>query len=132
MNRRRNHRIKSRITFALGLTVRRCQILLKSAKWQTASQIAKALDCSDQTVREAIRAYHQEGLDCLREKSHARHDQQPTINEAGCGRLKEISRLSPRTFGFRPVCGPALYWPKCCPKKVTRANRLVRVPSPPP
>ncbi|MBE7555382.1 MAG: helix-turn-helix domain-containing protein [Anaerolineales bacterium] len=93
--------LKAGLRSPSAFTVRRCQILLKSAKWQTASQLAKALDCSDQTVREAIRAYHQEGLDCLREKSHARHDQQPTINEAGCGRLKEISRLSPRTFGFQ-------------------------------
>lgn len=93
--------LKTGLRSPSAFTVRRCQILLKSAKWQTASQIAKALDCSDQTVREAIRAYHQEGLDCLREKSHARHDQEPTIHEAGCTRLKEIIRLSPRTFGFQ-------------------------------
>jgi transposase len=83
-----------------AFTVRRSQIILKSAKWQSASQIAKELHCTSQTVRNAIRAYHQEGVDCLEEKSHARHDQQAYINEAGGKRLKEIIRLSPRTFGY--------------------------------
>lgn len=107
--------LKAGLRLPSAFIVRRCQILLKSAKWQTASQIAQALGCSDQTVREAIRAYHQEGLDCLREKSHARHDQEPIINEAGCARLKEIIRLSPRTFGFqtsvwtRPLLAKVLY-----------------------
>jgi hypothetical protein len=40
-----------------------------------------------------------EGLSCLVEKSHARHDQAPMIDEIGCGRLLELVRLSPRTFG---------------------------------
>lgn len=83
-----------------AFTVRRCQILLKSATWQTASQIAKQLHCSDQTVRNTIDAYHQEGVDCIREKSHARHDQAAIISEASCARLKEIIHLSPRTFDF--------------------------------
>jgi transposase len=132
--------------------VRRCQILLKSAKWQTASQIAQELDCSDQTVREAIRAYHQEGFACLREKSHARHDQEAAINEAGCARLKEIIRLSPRTFDFqttvwtRPLLAKVLYQEGYTPQEVSpsaitaalkrvdvawrRAKKWVRSPDP--
>lgn len=107
--------LKAGLRSPSAFTVRRCQILLKSANWQTASQIAKALDCSAQTVRDALTAYHQEGLECIREKSHARHDQEPIINEEGCTRLKEIIRLSPRTFGFqtsvwtRPLLAQVLY-----------------------
>lgn len=107
--------LKAGLRSPSAFTVRRCQILLKSARGQTAIQIAKELDCSDQTVRDAITAYHQEGLDCIREKSHARHDQEPPINEAGCARLKEIIRLSPRTFDFqtsdwtRPLLAEVLY-----------------------
>lgn len=95
--------------------VRRCQILLKSARWQTASQIAKELHCSDQTVRNTIEAYHQEGVECLREKSHARRNQEASLNEAGCARLKEIIRLSPRMFNYetsvwtRPLLAEVLY-----------------------
>jgi len=82
-----------------AFTVRRSQILLKSHEGQKAQVIAQALHCSDQTVRMAIRAFNQEGLGCLVEKSHARHDQAPMIDEGGCERLQELIRLSPRTFG---------------------------------
>lgn len=82
-----------------AFTVRRSQILLKSNQGQKAQEIATALLCSDQTVREAIRAFREEGLGCLEEKSHARHDEQALIDEAGAERLRELIRLSPRTFG---------------------------------
>lgn len=82
-----------------AFTVRRSQILLKSHEGQKPQVIAQSLHCSDQTVRVAIRAFNEEGLACLEEKSHARHDQAPLIDEAGCTRLKELVHLSPRTFG---------------------------------
>ncbi len=82
-----------------GFTVRRCQILLSSAAGKTARQIATELHCSDQTVRNAIRAYEQEGLKCLQEKSHARHDEQSAFDEAGRERLREVIRLCPRQYG---------------------------------
>ena len=82
-----------------AFTVRRSQILLKSHEGQKAQAIAQALHCSDQTVRIAIRAFGEEGLACLAEKSHARYDQVPMIDEAGRERLQELVRLSPRTFG---------------------------------
>ena len=82
-----------------AFTVRRSQILLKSHEGQKPQIIAQALHCSDQTIRVAIHAFHHEGLACLVEKSHARHDQAPLIDEVGCARLLELVRLSPRTFG---------------------------------
>lgn len=84
---------------AMAFTVRRCQILLSSAQKKTAGQIATELHCSDQCVREAIKAFEREGLACLQAKSHARHDDQRPFDEAGLVRLQEIIRLSPRTFG---------------------------------
>jgi transposase len=82
-----------------AFTVRRCQIILSSAQGRTSSQIAAQLHCSDQTVRNAIWSFELEGLSCLKEKSHARHDQQSAFNEVGQDRLREIIRLSPRTLG---------------------------------
>jgi transposase len=84
-----------------AFTVRRCQVLLSSTQGQTARQIAAALHCSDQTVRQAIRAFETEGLGCLQEKSHARHDAQSAFDAAGRERLQEIIRLSPRQFGHQ-------------------------------
>ena len=81
-----------------AFTVRRSQILIKSNEGQKPQAIAQALHCSDQSVRVAIHAFHREGLACLVEKSHARHDQAPMIDEAGCERLQELVRLSPRTL----------------------------------
>lgn len=79
-------------------TVRRCQILLKSSQGQKSQEIAKALLCSDQAVRQAIHAFAQEGVACLEEKSHARHDEQALLDETGRERLCELIRLSPRTL----------------------------------
>jgi len=105
------HGLRSRSAF----TVRRCQILMKSRSGQKAQAIAKEIHCSDQTVREVIHAYEQEGLRCLREKSRARLDQQALIDETGSQRLQEIIKLSPRIFGYetsiwtRPLLAKVLH-----------------------
>lgn len=82
-----------------SFTVRRCQILLSSATGKAASQIAEALHCSDQCVRNAIHAFNKEGLTCLQERSHARGDNQSAFDAAGLERLGEVIHLSPRVFG---------------------------------
>lgn len=82
-----------------AFTARRCQILLSSAKRKTPNQIAVELHCSGQAVRNAIHAFETEGLACLTEKSHARHNRQSAFEEAGRERLRELIRLSPRRFG---------------------------------
>jgi transposase len=84
-----------------AFTVRRCQILLSSAEGKTPRQIADQLHCSDQTVRNAIRAFEAEGIQSLQAKSHARHDQRPEIDEAGLKRIQELVRMSPRTVGHK-------------------------------
>ena len=40
-----------------AFTLRRCQIVLASARGERAPAIARGLGCSDQTVRNAIRAF---------------------------------------------------------------------------
>jgi len=82
-----------------AFTVRRCQMLLSSAAGKTANQIAAELHCSGQGVRQVIHAFEREGLNCLREKSHARRQPQSAFSEAGRERLRELIRLSPRQFG---------------------------------
>ena len=88
--------LKSKSAF----TMRRSQILLHSTEKKSANEIAKEVHCSEQTVRNALHAFEQAGIQCLTEKSHARHDQKPAFDEAGLSRLKEIIRLSPRLFGY--------------------------------
>ena len=50
-----------------AFTVRRCQMLLASAEGQSTTTIAHALRCTDQTVRNALHAFHQRGLAVLAE-----------------------------------------------------------------
>jgi len=107
--------LKQGIRSSSAFTVRRSQILLKSRTGQKAQEIAQEIHCSDQTVREAIRAFGREGLSCLQEKSRARLDQQALIGEQGSQRLQEIIKLSPRTFGYetsvwtRPLLAEVLH-----------------------
>ncbi len=82
-----------------AFTVRRSQILLASREGKTPKQIGSELRCSDQCVREAIHAFHNEGFSCLVAKSHATHRDQSAIDESGREWLKEILHNSPRHFG---------------------------------
>ena len=86
-----------------AFTVRRCQILLSSAAHKTPNQIGEELHCSGQAVRNTIHAFEKEGLACLQEKSHARHDQQSAFGTKERERLREMIRLSPRQFGHEPA-----------------------------
>jgi transposase len=64
-----------RLTLRQGLrspeafTLRRCQVLLHSAQGRRPSQIAAALGCGVQTVRDALKAFAARGLDCLQPQS---------------------------------------------------------------
>lgn len=91
--------LQQRLHSSESFTVRRCQILLSSVQGRTPRHIAKELHLSDQCVRNAIHAFNKEGPSCLKEESHARHDNQGAFDESGLEHLREIIRLSPRTFG---------------------------------
>jgi transposase len=82
-----------------AFTLRRCQILLASHQGHTPQQISTQVHCSDQCVREAIHAFHQEGLACLKAKSHATYTNQSAIDGAGLERLRGLLHHSPRQFG---------------------------------
>lgn len=79
--------------------LRRCQILLASAAGKQAQEIAALIGCSDQTVRDVIRAFAQRGLDCLEARSHRTHTKKAILNAQGVERLKEMLHQSPRCFG---------------------------------
>jgi transposase len=82
-----------------AFTTRRCQILLASSKGQRPSEIARNLGCSLQMVRNVIKAFHSEGLDCLKPKSRRPKTVQPIFDQEKAERLRAILHQSPRTFG---------------------------------
>jgi hypothetical protein len=52
-----------------AFVLRRCQILLASARGELPPQIAHHLGCDGETVRNAIKAFHQSGLAALSQGS---------------------------------------------------------------
>ncbi|MDP9314861.1 MAG: helix-turn-helix domain-containing protein [Chloroflexota bacterium] len=83
-----------------SFTLRRCQILLASARGQHARLIAEQLGCDDQTVRNAITAFNQRGVAALQPGSTVAHRLPHAVFDAARReRLRELLHQSPRTFG---------------------------------
>ena len=83
-----------------AFTLRRCQILLKSADGHNAYQIARSLGCNPQTVRNAIHKFNEEGLsEALRRGSRSPHTVHRSFDERGMEALREMLHRSPREFG---------------------------------
>ena len=81
-----------------AFSVRRAQILLQSARGQTATSIAKNVGCSTQTVRNVLRAFHAEGLHCLNKQSNRPKSTQPTLDAGKREQLQHLLHQSPRRF----------------------------------
>jgi transposase len=82
-----------------AFTLRRCQILLASAAGHSPALIARNLGCTATSVRNAIHAFHQEGLACLKEKSSRPNSARPLLDHVFDDSLRELLHRSPRTFG---------------------------------
>lgn len=83
-----------------AFVLRRCQILLASARGERAPTIARQLGCDDQTVRNVIHGFNAAGLAVLQEGSSRPHHLRTTFSEEGCQRLQDLLHRSPRDFGL--------------------------------
>ncbi len=81
-----------------AFVLRRCQILLASARGKIAREIATDLGCDDQTVRNAITAFNTRGLACLEVPSSRPQTIQAAFDAARTEQLQAILHQSPRTF----------------------------------
>jgi transposase len=79
--------------------LRRCQILLASADHQQVPDIARALRCNRQTVRNAIHTFNEHGLACLTPASSRPRTIHAAFDAAGAEALRELLHRSPRDFG---------------------------------
>lgn len=84
---------------AYAFTLRRCQILLASAKGTKPREIAAYVGCSVQSVRNTIRAFEQRGLECLKAECSRPKTVKPIFDEDKCSRLRSLLHANPRTFG---------------------------------
>ena len=80
--------------------LRRCQILLASARGEWVPRIAATLGCNDQTVRNVLREFERAGLDaCLTRGSNRPHTIHLKVDEVADEQLRALLHQSPRTFG---------------------------------
>lgn len=79
--------------------MRRCQIVLASAAGQRPALIAPQVGCATQTVRNAIRAFNNQGLACLQEQSRRPKTVEPVLTVEKRAQLRAILHQSPRQFG---------------------------------
>jgi transposase len=81
-----------------AFVLRRCQIVLASARGEPAPAIARRLGCGDQTVRNALHAFNERGLAALRPGSRRAKTIRRACDAAGAERLRALLHQSPRTF----------------------------------
>ncbi len=83
-----------------AFVLRRCQILLASARGETSYTIARTFGCHDQTVRNAIKRFAEGGIEAALMQGSRRPR---TVHTAFPGeraeRLRELLHRSPRDFG---------------------------------
>jgi len=88
-----------------AFVLRRCQILLASARGEHARLIAGSLGCDDQTVRNVIHRFNTLGLAVLTPGSSAPHHTPHAVFDAARReQLRALLHQSPRTFG-KPTSG---------------------------
>jgi transposase len=82
-----------------GFRLRRCQILLASARGEHAPAIARSAGCSPQAARNAIAAFNAGGPASLARGSTRPKTAAPAFDDGKRSRLKELLHRSPRAFG---------------------------------
>jgi transposase len=99
--------------------MRRCQMLLASARGETAFQIGLYLSCHDQTVRNAIRAFNKKGLESLKPGSSVAQHIERAFDGERAERLRGLLHQSPRVFGK-----PTSIWTLALAAEVSYAKGL--------
>lgn len=92
-------RVEAGLRSSDAFVLRRCQILLASARGERAPVIAKQLGCHKQTVLSVIHGFNTAGLAVLQEGSSRPHRLRTSFSEEGLERLQDLLHRSPRAFG---------------------------------
>lgn len=84
-----------------GFAVRRAQMLLLSAdEGMKVEAIGQRVGCQGQAVRQAIHAFHRDGLNCLEAKAKGNPTDRRALDDAAREHLRELIRRSPRDLGY--------------------------------
>jgi transposase len=114
-------RLKAGLRSPDGFELRRCQIILASARGEHASEIAQGVGCSYQLVRRVIKTFNLHGLQVLQTGSRRPHKIHVAFSAKQAERLKEILHQSPWTFGK-----PSNVWTCKLAAEVSYEQRLIQ------
>jgi transposase len=118
------HTLQEGLRSSNAFVLRRCQILLASARGQTARRIGEALGCDDQTVRNVLHAFNTQGLTALARRSSApQRTPHAAFNATQREQLRALLHQSPRTFGH-----PTSLWTLPLAAEVAYAEGLTARP----
>ena len=82
-----------------AFTLRRCQIVLASARGQRPAHIARQVGCASQSVRHAIHAFHTRGLAALSAQSRRPKHTRAVLDTGQAEQLRALLHERPRAFG---------------------------------
>jgi transposase len=94
-----HHQLDAGLRSSEAFTLRRCQILLASARRQRPAQIARQLGCATQSVRNAIHAFHARGLASLSAQSRRPKHMRVVLDAGKAEQLRALLHEQPRVFG---------------------------------
>jgi hypothetical protein len=95
------HTLRLSLKSVNGFRVRRAQMLLMSADQHLkVNVIGQRLGCQGQAVREAIHAFHRDGLACLEMKPKGSRQDRRALNATARQQLRDLIRRSPRDLGY--------------------------------
>ena len=114
-------RLKAGLRSLDDFELRRCQIILASARGEHASAIAQSIGCSYQLVRGVIKSFNLCGLQVLQPKSRRPHKIHKAFSAKQAERLKDILHQSPWTFGK-----PRNVWTCKLAAEVSYEQRLIQ------
>src|SRR5215216_1427684 len=93
------HALQAGLRSSDGFTVRRCPILLASARGDTSPVIAQAIGCSPQAVRTVLQGFETRGLAVVALQSRRPHTAAKLFDAERSQGLKALLHQSPRKFG---------------------------------
>ncbi len=82
-----------------AFVLRRSQILLASSRGESPPKIARGLGCGSQTVRNAIHAFNERGLEALEAGSSRPKRTRAAFDEGSAEAVRGMLHRSPREFG---------------------------------
>src|SRR5262245_23099573 len=103
-----------------AFVLRRCQILLASARGERAPRIAEQVGCDDQTVLDVLHAFNATGLACLQKGSSRAKRTRLVFGPEQAERLRALVHRSPRDFDK-----PTSVWTLALAAEVSVAEGIV-------